>query len=309
MKRILFMAVTSLCCLNVLADNYAKPDKVVLLYPEGQGMDKGIVENGVPVTLGPLQDNGCRQCTHPTTYRWDQIGDDAQLQLFIPKKCNGKMIVSCPGGGYRRCNIEHEGLGLATWCLKRGIACCIVLYRAPMGKYDKLPLHDVQNAFRYCRHHAAEWGVKTIGIAGFSAGGHLAATASNLWTDEITRPDFALLFYPVISFGRFKHSDSCKRLVGENACKQDYYSMENHVSIRTPETFLVCCEDDPGVPVMNSLLYYKALCSCRIPSEIHVFPKGGHGFGFAETGASNDPMDKETRSRLNMLLESWIAGR
>lgn len=287
----------------------AKPDKVVMLYPEGQGVDKGIVENGVAVTLGPLQDNGSRACTHPTPHRWDGIGDDAQLQLFIPKKCNGLMLVSCPGGGYQRCNNEQEGLWLAEWCLKREIACCVVLYRAPLGKYDRLPLWDVQNAFRYCRHHAEEWGVKKIGIVGFSAGGHLAATASNLWVDEITRPDFSMLFYPVITFGPGTHSGSCSRLAGDNACKQEYYSMERQVSIRTPETFLVCCEDDPGVPVRHSLLYYEALVSSRVPAELHVLQKGGHGFGFAEAGRPDDKMDPGTRAELNYLLERWLEKR
>lgn len=300
----LFLALT--VCLTLSAGDFAKPTKILRLYPEGQGVDKGIVENGVAVTLGPLQNNGRKECTHPTPHRWDGIGDDAQIHLYLPKKCNGQMIVSCPGGGYQRCNNEQEGIWLAQWCLKRGIACCVVLYRAPLGKYDKLPLWDVQNAFRYCRHHAAEWGVSKIGIAGFSAGGHLAATASNLWVDDVTRPDFSILFYPVITFGAGTHSGSCERLAGDNACKREYYSMERQVSIRTPETLLVCCEDDPGVPVRHSLLYYEALCASRVPSELHVLTKGGHGFGFAETGQKDDRMDENTRAQLNSILENWL---
>ena len=105
-----------------------------------------------------------------------------------------------PGGGYTNLAMRHEGYWVAEWLNERGIAACILVYRMPRGTHHQAPIIDVQNAFRYCRHHAPEWGVRQIGVMGFSAGGHLAACASTLYVDEVTRPDFSILVYPVITF-------------------------------------------------------------------------------------------------------------
>ena len=126
------------------------------------------------------------------------ISNLARFDLYFPKKPNGQMVVVCPGGGYGIVSSYNEGLYVADWMLSKGITVAVVKYRLPNGN-RYIPLTDVQNTFRYCRKHAEEWGVKQIGVMGFSAGGHLAASVTNLWNDDITRPDFSVLIYPVIS--------------------------------------------------------------------------------------------------------------
>ena len=124
------------------------------------------------------------------------------------------MILICPGGGYNELMFRSEGTYAAQLLTRKGYSVGIVCYRMPTG-HAEIPLTDVQNAFRYCRHHAGEWGITQIGIMGMSAGGHLAATASTLYTDAVTRPDFTILFYPVVSAGPgLIHRGSFRKLTG-----------------------------------------------------------------------------------------------
>ena len=125
------------------------------------------------------------------------------------------MVISCPGGSYYNLSTWNEGVYLAKWMNDRGIACAVVKYRLPNGHW-KVPLQDVQNAFRYCRFHAKEWGVSQIGVIGFSAGGHLASTVSTMYVDAVTKPDFSILIYPVISFSEnVTHKGTKDNLIGE----------------------------------------------------------------------------------------------
>ena len=246
---------------QVQAYELVKPDMTLKLYPKGQGVDLGIVENGQAITLGPIEPNGLNGAnTVNDRGNVGNIGDDAYIDIYIPKKCNGQMIVVCPGGGYSNCSAANEGSRVADWCTKRGIAVCVVLYRMPNG-HCKLPLRDVQNAFRYCRHHASEWGVKQIGVMGFSAGGHLAASASTLFVDDVTRPDFSVLIYPVITFEELTHGGTRVNLIGPKPSRRDvtYYSLENQVSANTPETILLLSADDGAVNPENSINYYSAM--------------------------------------------------
>lgn len=195
------------------------------------------------------------------------------------------MVIVCPGGGYSTVCAVKEGYDVAKWMSRRGIATCVINYRLPNTRHE-VPLQDVHNAFRYCRHKADEWGIRQIGLMGFSAGGHLAASGSTLFTDEITRPDFSILIYPVITLDvEHTHKGTRESLIGTGRGKkynalEEYYSLEKRVTENVPPTYIVHCTDDKVVPVENSLKYYKALLEKGIRAEMYLFPKGGHGWGF-----------------------------
>ena len=256
----------------------------VYLYPQGQTVDMGIVENGAGVTLGPGEDNGLRGeewVVGPTGNTYN-IGDGARMDIYLPDNPNGLMVINCPGGAYLFVCSETEGRHTAEWLVSQGVTVCNLYYRVPNG-HKEVPLRDVQNAFRYCRFHAADWGVRKIGVMGYSAGGHLAASASTLYVDEDTKPDFSILIYPVISMADdLTHRLSRKNLLGENPSEADmeHYSLQNRVNQYTPETFLALSADDPAVPIENSLVYFDALRRCGVKSTMHIYPEGGHGWGF-----------------------------
>lgn len=264
-------------------DKPIKQSKIVYLYPEGQGVDKGIVEDGVAITLGPGEDNGRHgpETVKPSGDVYD-IGDSARMEFYFPEKPNGLMVINCPGGAYWFVSEVNEGYCTAEWLLSQGIAVCNMFYRLPYG-HKTVPLTDVQNAFRYCRYHAAEWGIDKIGVMGFSAGGHLAASASTLYVDDITRPDFSVLIYPVISMEKgVTHQGSKDNLLGKTPSAEDvqWYSLHKRVDSRTPVTFLGLSANDGGVPVRNSIDYFYALRAHGVTAQMHIYPSGGHGWGF-----------------------------
>ena len=293
---------------NVQAYDLVKPSSSLRLYPEGQDTDRGIVEKGVAVTSGPVESNGAQG---PAVLKpngdFSNIGDEARIDIYLPKKCNGQMIVVCPGGAYRFCSSYNEGTRVADWCIKRNIAVCVLLYRMPYG-HGKVPLTDVQNAFRYCRHHADEWGVKQIGVMGFSAGGHLAASASTLFVDDVTRPDFSVLVYPVISMETgVTHDETRRNITGGRRSLEPYYSLENQVSEKTPEALLLLCADDRAVPPENSIRYYRMMQKYGIPGELHILEKGGHGWGFSITEyGCDDKLGEARRADFFSTLERWL---
>ncbi|MBR1706816.1 MAG: alpha/beta hydrolase [Bacteroidales bacterium] len=307
------MAALTFSCSPKLApqgQTDARPEPVtLLLYPEGQAVDKGLAG-------GPLESNGL---TGPETFRKDgfryNVTDSASVTLYIPEVCNGQMVVVCPGGGYYGVAMVYEGYRVAEWMNARGIAACVVKYRMPNG-HDRIPLQDVQNAFRYCRAHAAEWGVTKIGVMGFSAGGHLAATASNLFADKTTRPDFSILIYPVITMDpAVSHGGTRKNLLGaENFSEgdprldrlEDRYSMEKQVTVSTPPTFIALGADDKTVPPENSLRYFESLHAAGVPAELHIYPEGPHGFSFRRSD-EHDPI-AYCRPDFDAALTRWLEG-
>jgi len=265
---------------------YLPPTKTVYLYPKGQNVDQGIVEDGVQVTLGPLVSTGV---TDPETISGagsiTNVSDSARIDIYLPEKPNGQMVVYSFGGGYGFLSV-WTGMYTAKWLNDNGIACATVKYRLPHGHHE-VPLRDLQNAIRYCRYHSEEWGVNQIGVMGTSAGGHLSASAQTMYVDSLTRPDFAVLLYPVISMeDEITHQGTKVNLLGDQKDDPELvrsFTLENNVNESTSPTFIALSADDALVPAENSLRYYQALIRNKVPAEMHIFPFGGHGFGF------NDP--------------------
>ncbi len=210
----------------------------------------------------------------------------------------GASVVVCPGGGYGGLAMDHEGTQIAAWLNAHGLAAFILRYRhAPEYKHP-VPLMDARRAVRTVRAHAAAWGLdeKRIGMIGFSAGGHLTATAGTQFEpghldapDPIehvsSRPDFLILCYPVITMSEtYTHAGSRKNLLGEKPDEVlvEALSAEKRVTSETPPTFLLHTTEDAAVPVQNSLLFYAALVKQGVPAELHVFEKGQHGLGLAQ---------------------------
>lgn len=231
---------------------------------------------------------------------------DPEMYVFLPKSeiNTGVAVVICPGGGYGMLAMDHEGYDLAVWLAERGVAGIVLKYRLPNG-HHLVPAGDARRALRMVRAHAKEWGItpEKVGIAGSSAGGHLASTVGtrfdtgNMEAAEVidrqsSRPDFMLLLYPVITFKEeFGHMGSRKNLIGEtNDWKMiSLYSNELHVTPETPPTFLVLADDDKAVVPRNSVEFYSALKVNGVPAEMHIFQQGGHGFGMRK---NNLPADR-----------------
>ncbi|MEK9197399.1 alpha/beta hydrolase [Ureibacillus sp. 179-F W5.1 NHS] len=220
-------------------------------------------------------------------------------------------IIICPGGSYQR-RANHEGEPVAKWLNKLGISAFVLNYRVAPYKHP-VPLADIQRAIRFVRFYSKEWNLdkQKIAILGFSAGGHLVASASTLSSfhayppidkidQESSRPNFAILCYPVISFLKHFHEGSLHNLLGENPTDElrAQLSHELNVSPHTPPTFLWHTADDGTVPVENSLLYAAALSKWNIPYEMHIFPNGRHGLGLAEKD--------EIVGQWKNLCENWL---
>ena len=208
---------------------------------------------------------------------------EATLTIYPAKNPNGQAIVACPGGGYAGIAVTHEGHDMAAWFNTQGITYAVLHYRMPYGKHE-IPLSDAHQAIRYMRKHADQWGIKQLGIMGSSAGGHLASTAATHFTEE-TRPDFQILFYPVVTMSDYTHQGSKDNLLGKNPSEElvKLYSNELQVNENTPPAFIMHSSDDTVVPVLNSINYYLAMCKHGVPASMHFYPVGGHGWGYNET--------------------------
>jgi len=222
---------------------------------------------------------------------------EAELYIYLPDKAKNTRVavVICPGGGYSGLAMQHEGHDFAKWLNSKGIAGIILKYRMP-NKNKNIPISDAWQAMRYVRDHAKEMDidVNKIGISGFSAGGHLASTASTRFATSgtNTRPDFSILFYPVITMMEGTHSGSKNNLLGDNPTSSDLYKFSNESQVRTdtPPTILLLSDDDRGVPPINSYQYYAALKKQDIPAAMYVFPEGGHGWGMRESFKYHEQM-------------------
>lgn len=204
-------------------------------------------------------------------------------------------IVICPGGGYQR-RAEHEGAPVARWLTSLGIAAFVLDYRVAPHRHPA-PLNDALRAIQLVRSHAARWNIPPdrVGILGFSAGGHLAATAATSPNrgaadpddpieGESPRPDVLVLGYPVISFGPFTHAGSMNNLLGADPTTElrAFLSAERRVTSETPPAFLWHTANDPGVSVEHSLAFASALHQHGVPFALHVYPEGAHGLGLGK---------------------------
>ncbi len=243
--------------------------------------------------------------------------DIPTLTAFLPDaaRATGQAVVICPGGGYRGLATAHEGYQVAAWLNQRGIVGFMLRYRVAPYRHPA-PLLDAQRAMRRVRARAVEWGVDParIGIWGFSAGGHLAATVATQpaqgdpagdGVDQATaRPDFLILCYPVIGMREpFTHGGSRANLLGENPSPelQELLSADSQVTSETPPTFLFHTDADPVVPAEHSVAFYLALRQADVPAELHIYEEGGHGLGLAPT----DPVLGTWPDR----LADWLSRR
>jgi acetyl esterase/lipase len=240
------------------------------------------------------------------------------LTMYQPTTQSPKRtaVIICPGGGYGIVAAGHEGADVAMVLNEWGITAFVLKYRLPddsiMIDKTKGPLQDAQRALQLVRENATKWNIDPakIGIMGFSAGGHLAATASTHFNKAVIdnakkislRPDFSILIYPVISFtDSLVHMGSRNNLVGKNPSAQTImeYSNEMQVNAQTPPAFLVHAGDDKSVKPGNSIRYYEALLKNNVPAELHLYQRGGHGFGMNNKTTSDKWMER---------LKSWLQG-
>ncbi len=239
------------------------------------------------------------------------------LTVSRPTQPNGTAIIICPGGGYARLAMDHEGYDVARRLAEWGITAFVLKYRLPdaASQLDKstAPLLDAQQAVRLVRQRSQEYGLNParIGLMGFSAGGHLAATAgttrrvvpgnpAGTFSATSAAPDFLMLLYPVISFSdSLAHLGSRTNLLGDHPTPAQIrlYSADEQVTAQTPPVFLVHAQDDEVVKVQNSLRFYEACLHHRVPAEMHLYPKGGHGFGMPNPTTPDAWMDR---------LRNWL---
>ena len=204
------------------------------------------------------------------------------LYIADKEKATGQAIVLCPGGGYGAVCIEREGFFLAEYFKSIGVTALVLKYRLPNYGHKEVPLEDAQAALRYLRKNAKKLGVDPtkVGIAGSSAGGHLAAYVST-FTEDAEKPAFAVLFYPVITAENcMTHQGTFDRLLGKGQAPylRDYYSLNNRVTPTTPPTILLLSNNDRTVPPISSIRYYQALKYNGVKAAMHVYPEGGHGW-------------------------------
>jgi acetyl esterase/lipase len=257
--------------------------------------------DGAPGALGPADED------RPT------------LTVYLPASAQATeaAVVVCPGGSYTHLAMDHEGHQVARLLTSRGVAAFILKYRLGPRYHHPAMLQDVLQAIRFVRLHASKYEVRPdrIGVLGFSAGGHLASTAATLFDrgqaqapspiDRISsRPDFAVLVYPVIVLGdAITHSRSQRSLLGENPSAKllKELSTDTRVTADTPPTFLFHTDADDGVVAENSVRFYLALRRAGVPAEIHIYERGAHGVGLA-------PKDPVLRTWTDRLFD-WMGTR
>jgi acetyl esterase/lipase len=251
----------------------------------------------------------------------DADDDKPTITAYIPASNPTKTaVVIAPGGGYTHLSMVREGSDVAAWLNARGVAAFVLKYRLGMKYHSPIELGDAQRAIRTVRADAAQYGIAPdhIGMWGFSAGGHLTASAGTMFdagnaaaTDPIeqqsSRPDFLILAYPVITMlDPYVHKGSRLYLLGDapTQAEEEAMSPELHVTAQTPPTFLFSTTDDHTVPVLNSVMFYTALVKAGVPAEMHIFQHGGHGSWLAPSNGPNPQLTVWTE-----LLIKWMGER
>lgn len=281
MKRNLILSITLL-----VAVTFMSAQTEIKLYPTGAAES-----NGIQVAES---DNG-----------QEFLLDISEARMYYYPATNnpaGTAVVICPGGGYRGVSYKKEGSEIAQWFNSKGVTAFVLHYRMPNTHFE-IPLKDAQRAIELVRSNAKKYNVdkKKIGIMGFSAGGHLASTAGTQYTSAKNRPDFMILAYPVISMKKgLAHMGSRNLLMGSkpDTTLIQRFSGEDRVTPKTPPAFLFHAKDDKVVLVENSVAMHEALKKNNVPAELHVFAKGGHGFGMRPTNPETDTWPQ--------LLEQWM---
>ena len=233
----------------------------------------------------------------------DNKSDTAKIWVYLTKKeeAVGRAVIIYPGGGYQHLAMKHEGHDWAPLFNNMGIAAIVLKYRMPNGNKD-IPISDAEEAIKLVRRNASKWGINTndIGIMGSSAGGHLASTVATHAKGN-SKPDFQILFYPVITMmPDITHKGSHDNLLSEKAKKKDEkeYSNDQQVSRITPRAFIALSDDDHVVLPANGVNYYIELYRHDVPATLHVYPTGGHGWGNRDSFKYHNEMQLE--------LKAWL---
>ncbi len=285
MKKII---ATLLIACAALTHMQAQDYQEVWIYPDGNFPEVNGHENDEP----------------RTTNRWT-----AQPYMHIYKANTeqvARTVVCLPGGGYSHLSLVNEGSSWAPYFNGLGINFVVLAYRMPYG-HDQIPQTDVYDGMRYLKAHAEELGIdpNNMGIMGFSAGGHLASTVATHAPEDV-RPNFQILFYPVISMDTLAtHRGSHDNLIGRYAGDSlvNLYSNEKQIDDLTPPAIILLADDDRAVPSPNGVNYYLAMKRKGIPATLHVYPRGGHGFGFKDTFKYHDAMLKDLTDWLTTGLK------
>lgn len=209
----------------------------------------------------------------------------AVLYVYPAPKPTGMGVVMCPGGAYRKEAVDLEGRDMAQWFNARGITFAVLKYRLPNGR-DSIPLEDLHQAMRIMRQHSREWGLDNcrVGVMGASAGGHLAACGAVMPADSMAKADFQILLYPVVTMEELSKGRTRDYLMGENPPQTliQKYTAKNHVAASTPPAFIVMAADDEKVRPVTVMEYISKLISSGVAVEFHLYPFGGHGWGFRD---------------------------
>ena len=298
--------------------------RIFLIIVFSFGINNFLIAQNEVIVLWPAKIPGSIQSLHYEeieTFKDKKLQNIRQvisptLSVFLPdkKKHNGTAVIIFPGGGYAHLAMDKEGIKVARWLNTLGITAVVLKYRLPSDEImeDKTigPHQDAQETMRLVKRIAKKWNIdlNKIGIVGFSAGGHLAATLSTRYLDNVypkndtisARPSFSMLIYPVISMTEgIMHQGSRDKLLGKTPSDSliKKYSLETQVTNLTPPTFMVHASDDTSVSVENSIRYYQALIKHKVPAELHLYEKGGHGFGLGV---------KETSQFWTKDCENWL---
>jgi acetyl esterase/lipase len=274
----------------------------------------------IPNAIDAPDNETLRDPKEPFTFLLNTSRPTVTIYLPSAAKLPTPAVVIFPGGSYRGTSILKEGYQVAEAFNQMGVAAFVVKYRTPddihMHNRTTAPLQDAQQAIRLVRANASKWHIDPhrVGIVGFSAGGHLAATASLFYespvlpgpkgeTPQDLRPDFSVLVYPVISMtNELTHELSRSNLLGPNFTPEAVarYSMERNVTAQSPPMFLVHAVDDKAVPVGNTLSLFEALIAHGVTAEMHIYPRGGHGFGLVNATTEDRWIDR---------CRNWLASQ
>lgn len=262
-----------------------QPTCVVPLYP-----------NGLPDSNGYAPED-----EHVDAYGGIFKTSNPRMDIYLPAHARGTILV-CPGGAYIFTSTGNEGINVAEYFVPRGYAIAVLKYRMPNG-HEAIPLEDACRAMEIIRDSASAWHLPPeVGVMGFSAGGHLAASLLTMYNSPKARPDYGILVYPVISMdAAITHLETCEELLGKHptAAQRTHWSTEKQVNAQTPPCLIVACQDDSVVPIENSLRFYQALTAAHVPASIVIVPIGDHGWGFLRQFPQRELIDRAILDFLN----------